>query len=338
MFELSKIEELHLELSSRCNARCPLCARNFHGYPKNLGYDETDLSLNLIIKRFSIDFIKQLKLILINGNFGDFVMNNESLKIIEYFRSSNPKLRILISSNSSARDKNFWTTLASLNVEMMFCLDGLEDTHHLYRQDTNFHKILQNAAYFIEAGGYAIWKMILFDHNKHQVDECQLLSEKLGFKEFRLLDEGRNDGPVFDRQGNWSHDIGKVDKKYKTVFEFYNTKLFYNNKIPFPDKYETEIEPKCKALDRKTIYISANGEVFPCCWLGHSPSNYDYFKINKPIATLLENNNLHMYDLETCLKWMKKVKESWNINSYDKGRLQQCDVQCGKCKPKKSMF
>jgi MoaA/NifB/PqqE/SkfB family radical SAM enzyme len=145
MIAIDQIRAVHLEISSLCNARCPLCYRNFHGYPHNDGYVETNFSLDNAKHIFSPNFLQQLQEILINGNFGDAVMNPETPDIIEYFRSQNAYLKIDISTNGSARSKSFWQRLAKVGAAVQFCLDGLEDTHHLYRQNTNWRTILKNA-------------------------------------------------------------------------------------------------------------------------------------------------------------------------------------------------
>jgi hypothetical protein len=44
----------------------------------------------------------------------------------------------------------------------------LEDTNHLYRENVEWKKIMENARAFISAGGTAHWDMLIFDHNKHQ--------------------------------------------------------------------------------------------------------------------------------------------------------------------------
>ena len=153
MIKLEQIQHLHMEFSSLCNARCPLCPRNLYGYPYNRGYEETSLTLDLIRKSFDPNFIKQLKMILINGNFGDFTSNLESLDIIKHFKEQKHDLKIQISTNGSARNKDFWSELGTITkVKTEFCLDGLEDTHHLYRQDTDFNKIIQNAQAYIASG------------------------------------------------------------------------------------------------------------------------------------------------------------------------------------------
>ena len=124
MISYDQIREVHLEISSLCNARCPLCPRNFHGYPYNDGYIEANLSLSSVKHIFTPKFLSQLRRISINGNYGDAVMNPDTPNIVEYFRSHNKDLIIDISTNGSARDGIFWQRLALAGVRVSFCLDG----------------------------------------------------------------------------------------------------------------------------------------------------------------------------------------------------------------------
>ena len=57
MIQYNEIRDVHLEISSLCNARCPLCPRNFRGYPYNDGYPETNLTIEQIKKIFTRDFL-----------------------------------------------------------------------------------------------------------------------------------------------------------------------------------------------------------------------------------------------------------------------------------------
>ena len=326
MLSLSEIKHLHIEFSTICNARCPLCPRNLFGYPYNYGYEETNFSLELTKKSFSSEFVKQLKVIHINGNFGDFVSNPESLEIVEFFRRENTKTGIIISTNGSARSDDFWKELASIGkIIVLFCLDGLEDTHHLYRQDTNWKRIIHNANTFISAGGYAVWKMIKFDHNSHQIDDCKKLSKELGFSYFKLVDDGRDTGPVFDRKGNYSHSIGNWTGP---------TNIEEVIKMPYHSMgvFDKRRKITCDAKERQGIYVSAEGKVYPCCWLGFSPETFEnrYFtNKNKQIKEVIANNSLREYDLETCIQWFKDVESSWDKKSYQSGLIKLCDTHCG---------
>ena len=333
MYKFHDIRHVHLEISSLCNASCPWCPRTFWGYPYNNGYPETNLTLTQAKKIFVPDFLQQLENININGNFGDLVMNPDSVDIVEYFLDINSQIQIEISTNGGARDKNFWTRLAQTSSTVMFCLDGLEKTHHLYRQNTVWHTVIRNAQFFINAGGRAIWKMIRFEHNQHQIEQCRDMSRDLGFANFLLVDEGRDTAPVFDNQGNLSHVLGKYDKEtdFKTLF--FQKK---NNTILLEDITKDKIPAKsvnCKVKKRRSIYISATGDVSPCCFTGLYPRTYGqgqyHQAANAQLIPLITKNNALDYPLQECIEWFRLIEDSWSHRDYQQGRLVICDDVCG---------
>lgn len=333
MFKANQIRDVHLEISSLCNAECPLCPRNFKGHAYNNGYQETNLSLTQSQHIFTPSFLKQLKKIWINGNFGDFVMNPESLAIVAYFRQHNPQLIIEVSTNGGARDTEFWSELAAYRPNVHFCIDGLEDTHSLYRRNTVYDTVIRNAKTFIKAGGKATWKMIPFDHNRHQIDQCKTLSRQLGFSRFLLADQGRNIGPVFNRKGEYLYDIGNYqgEKNFQILFHGLTHKDLTLPEIAKTRKIKSHI--RCFSKERHSIYVAANGDVSPCCWMGFSPKSYgkgDFHQpINQQLKSLIAKNNALEYPLEECIEWFDKVKESWQKGRYEDGRLLVCDDYCG---------
>lgn len=336
---INSIQELHLEISSRCNASCPQCPRNFYGYPFNDGYIERDLTLNEVKKIFSVNFIKQLKQILINGNFGDFIMNSESLKILKYFRDCNPTANIIITTNGGARDKSFWQDLAKINCNILFCLDGTDNkTHALYRQNTVYDVVLKNAKIFIAAGGYAQWKMIKFDHNQHQIETAKELSQTLGFQNFDLVDHQRDVGPVYNSSGELVHIMKPAEwekRNMPTVFaeaiEFKKTKKVGIAQI------QLDVKPRilCKVSNKnvQSLYVSSTGHVYPCCWLGLSPETYGHGNFiqgaNAQLRPLVSENNALEYSLDHCIKWFEQVKESWTKKTINDGHLIHCNSNCG---------
>ena len=334
MIQLSEIKDIHLEISSLCNARCPECPRNFRGYPLNEGYIETNLTLESCKHIFSPEFISQLDHLMINGNFGDAVMNPETPDIVEYFRSHNDAIIIEISTNGSARDREFWQRLAKSKAVISFCLDGLEDTHHLYRQNTNWKTILKNAKIFINHGGEAIWKMIKFEHNEHQIADCEKLSKKLKFTKFELFDHGRNVGPVYDKHGKLVHVMGDFqgDPSFEINF-FKKTNLPPIDLVSFFADQEYKKTITCFTKKYKSIYVSSTGEVSPCCWTGFSPATYGHGEYlggtNQQLIPLIKNNNALVYTLEECIKWFNAVEETWNIEKFEDGRLVCCNNACG---------
>lgn len=339
MYTLSQIREVHLELSTNCNAECPLCPRNFYGMPHNDGYPLHNMTLEQISQMFSPEFVKQLNTVLINGNFGDMIMNPHSLDIVSYFRehgATEPEmLRILVTTNGGARDRNFWRRLAELDAMVFFSIDGLDDTHGLYRRSTSWHKVIDSAQTFINHGGRAIWKMIKFEHNLHQIDQAERMSQDLGFHKFELIDHGRDTGPVFDARGNLLYTIGQPK-----VVEF--GQLFHKN---LPSLDEAKLNWKqvpeqgkitCQVKHKGSMYVTATGDAYPCCYMGFYPDTYGktnlYFKqVNLQLRQLTRENNILEHGLEHAIAWFEQIERSWNQDRFDSGRLFVCDRMCGSC-------
>jgi MoaA/NifB/PqqE/SkfB family radical SAM enzyme len=334
---LDSVKELHLEISSRCNSACPQCPRNLYGYPFNDGYVERDMSLNDVKQIFQPEFVKQLWQVLINGNFGDIVMNHDAVDILKYFCEHNPGLRPMIITNGGARDADFWKALAKLKCRVIFCLEGTDNhTHALYRQNTLYDVVLKNAQTFIAAGGVATWKMVKFEHNQHQIQQAQQLSQDLGFAAFELIDDQRDTGPVYNKSGELVHvmrpaiwqNMGRTTSLAAEI-------ALRTSTVVTPDSLNTAPKSKinCKVINSKSIYVSSTGNVYPCCWLGMSPETYGngcYMQgANSQLRPLIAENNALEHDLAHCVKWFESVKQSWDQPSVAAGRLIHCNDNCG---------
>lgn len=289
------------------------------------------MSLSQAKQIFTVPFLQQLDQILINGNYGDFITARDGLEIVEYFHNSNPKLKIIISTNGSGRP-NIWTRLAELGTEVHFRLDGLEDTHQLYRQYTNFNLIIQNARKFIAAGGRATWAMIKFNHNAHQIGTCQDLANSLGFEKFDLVDAGRDTTVVFDRDKKFSHIIGdyvgprEYDLLYTQYQHYISDPMLTFGKIKIEEK-----SIDCYSKKNKEIYISANGEVYPCCWLGFYPLGSQGSPSMFQLRPLVNKNNSLEYTIEETIKWFNSIEAGWD-KTVPTGKIYTCNQTCGTTK------
>ena len=169
---LTNIDKIELELANKCNARCPQCPRynNEHRLVPGLNKDEIDLE---IFKQIDKDIIVNLKTIDFKGATGDPIIAKDLIPIIKYIREINYHCNIGLATNGSLHDKQYWTQLAKLDCDIVFGIDGLSGVHEMYRIGTDFHKVLENAKYFIEAGGNAEWQMLIFENNEQQIEDCE---------------------------------------------------------------------------------------------------------------------------------------------------------------------
>jgi sulfatase maturation enzyme AslB (radical SAM superfamily) len=238
----------------------------------------------------------------------------------------------MINTNGSLRGAAWWSKLALPGVTVGFAIDGLEDTHHLYRQDTDWHRIIEHAQAFIDAGGRAIWRFVPFEHNMHQLEACKELAQKMGFAEFENIYDGRDTGPAFTREGQYSHFVGKdsnpPSQGYDIKGMLQSHVTWYNKNDRFP-KDTPELTMQCVHKLHREIYLAADGSVYPCCFLGFYPKTMNH-PGNQELAPLVKENNALEYPLEHCLNWFESVEETWKKQSIAQGRLYQCVNSCNR--------
>lgn len=313
MYKLEDIRNIHLELTSKCQARCPMCPRRINGGILNPLMTLDEITLDRFKEWFPEDFVKQLDSLFMCGNLGDPIIAQDCAAILEYLRETNPNILLSMHTNGSARSWQFWKKLAELNVRVVFGIDGLIDTHKLYRIDTDWVKIIDNANMFIKHGGQADWHMLVFQHNEHQIEICRELSERLGFKTFQLKHTTRfvnGKLNVLDDKGRTTHILYPTEK----------SKLLSS-------KVSTEFNCRvdCKAQRFKQLYISADGNVSPCCWLDLSwqlPKQDNRIEYMDKIGEFPNLNNASLVDIFNS-NFFNKIESAWSTG------LQECSKQCG---------
>jgi len=341
MLTLDQIRRIHVELTTRCNARCPMCMRNYRGFEYNSGYPDCELSLEqfkhiltpavlAMIMRPPDSFSHGFQGVSFNGNLGDFASARDAVEIVKYLTDQN--VNVHVNTNGSLRNTAWWAQLAHPRVTVGFALDGLADTHHLYRQDTDWNKIINNAQAFIAAGGCAVWRFVPFEHNRHQEAECRALAKKLGFSNFENIYDGRDSTPVFSRTGEYSHQIGPDSRPTAAIPNIqdllHSHVTWFDAQTVRSAKDVTPLKLGCTHKMNREIYIAADGTVYPCCYLGFYPDTMKH-PGNDQIRPLMHQNNALEHDLEHCLAWFDQVEQSWTKESIAAGRLYACVNSCG---------
>lgn len=286
MFKFNKLKRVHLEITNRCQASCPMCPRNIHSGIDNPLINNSDWTLDQFKEIFTDEVLKQLDGIQFCGSFGDPIINND---LIEMCKHVAPYTSITINTNGSARSKAWWKNLAKAlpkDHHVQFALDGFEGTHELYRVGTSFTKVIENAKSFINAGGNASWLFIRFKHNEHQVDDARTLASELGFFKFELKDTRRfvvDKFPVLDKNGNVDYYLESPTSNNIPIVDL--------NLVKNYKQWKGATNISCYALDDKEVYIDSKMRMFPCCIIAaFIDTNYD--------NTIYTNNNLHGFELQ----------------------------------------
>ena len=102
------------------------------------------------------------------GNLGDPVIAQDPLEVMDYHAVKIPNIWLSMNTNAGAKKPEWWRELAKTigqNGHVIFSLDGLKDTNHLYRQNVNWDICMDSAEAFINAGGRARWDYLIFGLN-----------------------------------------------------------------------------------------------------------------------------------------------------------------------------
>lgn len=212
---------LHIELSTFCNAACPLCPRFYEGTDVvRPDLNLTQITIENFKKYFPETSIQQLYKILYCGTMGDPIMAKDCYEIFKHVNTINANCEQTVHTNGGTRSSEFWKKMGILfqspKLKLVFSIDGLEDTNHLYRRNVNWTKLMNNVQDFINSGGNATWEFLIFRHNEHQVEQARELSKKLGFKNFLAKRALGFDDPinsrliprmVFDKEGKVQYKI-----------------------------------------------------------------------------------------------------------------------------------
>jgi len=271
MFSFDQLSKVQVEITNRCQASCPMCLRNIHGGIDNPSLLLTDWDLQRFQDIFTSEVLERIKSINFCGNFGDPIMNNNLIAMCSYATEKKTSLEIIISTNGSAHTSDWWQRLAHAlpkEHKVIFAIDGLQDTHSIYRIGTNYDMIIRNAKAFIDAGGIAHWMFIRFKHNEHQIETARDLAQELGFTAFTLKDSKRfgKQFPVLDRQGSITYYIEPPSHSRIKPVEFVDLK----------DYKQWQNDVSCFTFDSKELFIDANGYVMPCCLISSFLyANYD---------------------------------------------------------------
>jgi len=298
--------------------------------------------------------------------------------VFEYFRTTNPKISLSMHTNGSAKRPEWWARLAGIlgsNGHVVFSLDGLEDTNHLYRQGTVWKKIMENAQAFIAAGGRARWDYIVFAHNEHQVEAAEALSIQMGFERFQYKKSARffsNGSGMTKEMHQAANRRGlttallqpPTDPKYRNSVVDELSKISKNNqplkflpsraadvkdtlysqifhrdplkKKPM-EKVWDEAEIKCKVQEEKSLYISAEGIVQPCCWTANQMYVWYWNERGGQIWQAIDevgkdNLNAVSHSLESIVDgryFQEVIPNSWGKSSCADGKLAVCAKTCG---------
>ena len=300
---MRSIRQLTTELTFRCNARCPACHRQ-KPLSINLNDKKYTITFDNFKKLFYPDLLRKMEWLVLNGNFGDSIMNKQFREIISYVKEHDT--RILIHTNGGIHTNDYWTDVGNILTDkdiINFDLDGLHDTHHIYRINTEFENVFNNAKSVIATKRPQVhWKYIVFEHNKHQVEEARKLANDNGFTTFSTVKTSRD------------------------VFAPSTGKFVHSKKTQAYKQAKREIH--CVWDNWGKWYVSPEGLVFRCCWTGGHYYDQGQKRFYYPPKFERMFNGFHV-PIEKIISY-----DYWNklrnfLEGYERS-FSLCKSSCGK--------
>ena len=299
---LDEITGYELEITSRCNANCPDCIRTSS---KTLKLRDDIILQDIQLEDFKNWFTKKYvknQIFDFCGTLGDASVHKDCLLFVEHL-SNNDAKTISVVTNGSTRTPDWWKDLAKMSG-VVFSIDGLENTNHIYRKRTSWNKIMENVSAFINAGGIATWEYLIFDHNEHQIDEAKVLAKKLGFSEIIFKKTARR------------FVLGKDTRSYESA-----------NNVKFGNTIQT-YAIQCKWKKDLRVFVSAYDRLWPCC----------HWATSDQAITRLEGeydmdfNNLNRYSIDEILNsdfFKNDLEKSWESQNKYRPCALKCNVKTG---------
>jgi MoaA/NifB/PqqE/SkfB family radical SAM enzyme len=279
------LAQIHVELSSYCNAACPMCPRYYQGSEiVRPDLELAQISFDQFKEWFKPELVAKLNNFMFCGTVGDPMMAKDVFKIVDYIYENNEKIYMTINTNGGIRKESDWAHLGSISskfgkrLRVIFSIDGLEDTNHLYRRNVEWATVMRNAKAYIDAGGKAEWDYLIFKHNEHQLQEASELSKNMGFSSFvpkKALGFEYYNGDLvrvaaLDKQGDlqyWLEPPEEVDNRNYTKSRVL-TDLLPEVNTSIITIYKKEVlDPHTKAVDEY------NGKTFLDMPIDFTPSN-----------------------------------------------------------------
>ena len=288
--KVSDIRVLNLEITSYCNIQCPQCSRTNEDGKLASYVDLEHWDSKLILSNLEIDQMTNLNFVNIEGDTGDALMHPDIENIVDKLYNSPNKPKIIILTHGAIRSTAWWESFGSKfkdRLSVQFSIDGLEDTHKLYRVGADYNKVIANVKSFIKGGGYATSRCLVFKHNQHQLDQIAEVGRNLGFQYFKFVPgdplryRGQEYWKVYEN-GKFTHIIEptSIDNFDKWNWEPHELRNVYSQPIIYNDII-------CSNLKKGEIQITYKGHVIPCCM--YNADLYFDHPLNEPFQKLVGN-------------------------------------------------
>lgn len=294
--DFDNIEVVEIDLTTMCNAACPLCFRNHKDFPEKYFKPFARSSSDILNQLVQFKNLKKVELI---GQLSEPTTHPDFMTIATELKKLQKKLKIY--TNGDLYDSSFWEMLGhSLDDqdEVWFTLCGsTEEMHTKYRVGTSLKRVLANAA--------ALRRVKMVDGAralKFQYNQKDLASDRFAciVSEFSKVE--------------WiSSCIPNNSIQFKRVFcsqDFYpptDVLSSYKQLDTFSRISSSPID--CQSINEHQVQIDPFGNIYPCYLFFENNASQQW---NGDYSSILD----HRYECcRFCQRRVSELKNKLKLNS-----------------------
>jgi len=295
-------KSLHIEPTTRCTLACPACPRTtWHSITKR-PVTKSDINIDHLEKFLDCNAGRQIKTFFLCGDYGDSIYYPDLFNLINRFRD---RVNFQIVTNGSKQSITFWQKLSEVltkDDKIIFSIDGLEHTNHLYRVNSNWSSIMHGVDIMSRGPAKIHWKTIVFKFNYDKLEEIKAFAE--------------SKGATFHAEK--THRYG--NQNLQPPIEYVETNHLFRNE--FVTNSIIEIEPRC---EKDATTITADGYLYPCDWIRNPQTLYKsqlWKQKDQWLEKLKIENTTYDQALLVVRDWENYVKQNSLTNP------EKVDVLC----------
>lgn len=292
---------LIIETIGSCNLKCTMCP--------TINYEDNKFIMKDDIFMKTLDYFKYEKIDYVGlEGWGEPLLDKKLANRIKTIKNISPKTKVAFTSNATLFNSNRIDEILQSGVDHInISFDGAsKETYEMIRVNSNYKDVMDNLIELSKKRkNYNIKLSVAFvimKSNFNEIDNfIKLFSDMnfdtITFKPLDVVSSKENLSEIIDR-----NTILEVIDKIKE-------KKIYDIDINLWNIYPNNITNDCLANTINTIFINCNGDVSPCCNLGHHvPAIKKNFLLNSLISdNFFSFGNLKAEDLSSILKTSKYI-------------------------------
>ncbi len=290
LLDFDKVEVAELDLTTMCNAACPLCFRNHKDFPEKFQKPFARDALEILGQLQSFKNLKKVELI---GQLSEPTTHPQFIQIVKQLKQCKKQLKIC--TNGDLYGDDFWTFLGqSLDYqdEVWFTLCGsTEEIHSKYRVGTSLERVLEHARALRRAKKIDGARALQFQYNQEDLASERFTS---------ILSE-------FSRVEWIASCIPDLKTQFKCEFQhqdFYPPQEILNSyKRLNAFSRITTSEIDCQSIDEHQVQIDPFGNIYPC---------YLFFENNASQMWNFNYSSILEHKHECCRFCQRRVSELKN--------------------------